>query len=158
MKKVIGCILSGITGGLIGAVITGKFLGKAMEEKIKKIDKFKNYYSMLNEWLILKQQGKSIDEYLKNKGYKTIAIYGMGEMGCRLLDELESSNVEVKYAVDENADDIYSEINIISPNDNFEIVDVIIVTATFAYSQIKEELQKKVDCEIISLEDIIYAE
>ena len=41
MKKVIGCILSGITGGLIGAVITGKFLGKAMEEKIKKIDKFK---------------------------------------------------------------------------------------------------------------------
>ena len=79
-------------------------------------------------------------------------------MGCRLLDELESSNVEVKYAVDENADDIYSEINIISPNDNFEIVDVIIVTATFAYSQIKEVLQKKVDCEIISLEDIIYAE
>ena len=50
MKKVIGCILSGITGGLIGAVITGKFLGKAMEEKIKKIDKFKNYYvkSMAN--------------------------------------------------------------------------------------------------------------
>lgn len=31
-----------------------------MEEKIKKIDKFKNYYSMLNQWLILKQQGKQL--------------------------------------------------------------------------------------------------
>ncbi len=35
-------------------------------------------------------------------------------------------------------------------------VDAIVVTAITFYDEIKEELSRKIDCPIISLEDILY--
>lgn len=32
---------------------------------------------MMNQWLILKQEGKGIDKYLKKCGYSTVAVYGI---------------------------------------------------------------------------------
>lgn len=156
MKKGTAVVLSTVFGFVAGAAGTGYLKGKQIEKKAEKVDKFKGYYNMLNQWLILKQEGKNLSEYFKSNGYKTIAIYGMGEMGNRLYDELKDSEIEVKYAVDQNAASTYSELDVIEKEDDFAQVDVMIVTATFAFDEIEEEISSKVNFPIISLEDVVY--
>ena len=51
---------------------------------------------------------------------------------------------------------LFSVIDIVSPEDDLETVDVIVVTAITFYEEVKEQLSEKLDCPIISLEDILY--
>ncbi len=157
-KGVIGIIGTAV-GAIAGAVVANQLSEKkgGGGQNSENADRFKNYYNMLNHWLILKQQGKSIAQYFANHGYKKIAIYGMGEMGDRFYDEIKSSeDVEVKYAVDKNAAKIYSEVEIFKPDENLPSADVIVVTAIYAYDEIEMELKEKLDCAIVSLEEVIY--
>lgn len=156
MKKGGIAILSTLIGAAAGAAAVGKVQGKTINQKAEKVDKFKGYYNMLNQWLVLKQEGKSLEKYFTDNGFKTIAIYGMGEMGNRLYDELKGTSVTVKYAVDKNAASTYSELDVIDPNDDYEEVDAIIVSAIFAFDEIEEMLSDKVDFPIVSLEDVVY--
>lgn len=156
MKKGTVAVLSAIIGAAGGAAGVGYLGIKQVEQKAEKVDKFKGYYNMLNQWLILKQEGKNLSEYFKSNNYKTVAIYGMGEMGNRLYEELKDSDIEVKYAVDKEAENAYSELNVIAPENDFEAVDVMVVTATFAFDEIEEKVGGKVDFPIVSLEDVVY--
>lgn len=156
MKKGIFTGIVGIAGVVAGATAMSKVKGKAIETKSEKVDKFKKYYNMLNQWLMLKQEGKSLEKYFLDNGYKTVAIYGMGEMGNRLYDELKDTGIEVKYAVDQNAAGTYSELDVIDKDSDFEDVDVMVVTATFAFDEIEEEISEKVDFPIVSLDDVVY--
>ncbi len=148
----------GFAFGAAGAAAGVSYLkDKQIQQKGEKVDKFKGYYNMLNQWLILKQQGKSLEKYFDDNQYKTIAIYGMGEMGNRLYDELKDSGVTVKYAVDKNAATTYSELDVVDPEEaTFDQVDCIVVTATFAFDEIEETLSEKVDFPVVSLEDVVY--
>lgn len=155
MKKQV-TILSAIIGTVAGAITTGIIKQKAIDEKSKKVDKFKTYYNMLNEWLMIKQEGKSLEKYFTDNGYHVIAIYGMGEMGNRLFNELKGTSIKVKYAIDKEASSTYSEIEVLEIEDNLSEVDAVVVTAVFAFDEIEEKLQEVVGCPIISLEDIIF--
>lgn len=156
MKKGVVAVLATLFGAAAGAAGSGYLKQKAVDQKTQKVDKFKGYYSMLNQWLTLKQEGKSLEKYFVDNGYKNIAIYGMGEMGNRLYDELKGSSIKVAYAVDQNAASTYSELEVIEPEDELKEVDVLIVTATFAFDEIEKELSDKVTCPIVSLEDVVY--
>ena len=156
MKKGVVGVLGAVAGVVVGAAAVNKLSGNTVEAKSEKADKFKGYYNMLNQWLILKQEGKSLETYFTDNGYKTVAIYGMGEMGNRLYEELKDTTVEVKYAVDKNAMGIYSELEIVDNENTFSPVDVMVVTATFAFDEIENELQDKIDCPIVSLDDVVY--
>lgn len=156
MKKGLIATISTIAGAAAGAAVVGKLQGKTINQKDEKVDKFKSYYNMLNQWLILKQEGKSLESYFIENNYKIIAIYGMGEMGNRLYDELNDSSVQVKYAIDENAASVYSELEVCDLEDPLENVDAVIVSAIFAFEEIEENLQDKFDCPIVSLEDVVF--
>ena len=62
----------------------------------------------------------------------------------------------MRYAIDKNADMIYANVDVVTPDDELEPVDVIVVTAIYYFDEIEEDLSEKVDCPIISLEDILY--
>lgn len=155
MKKGMG-VLGAIAGAAAGAIVVKKLSDKEINQKTTKVDKFKGYYNMLNQWLCIKQEGKSLVAYFKENGYKTVAIYGMGEMGNRLYDELKNTEIEVKYAIDKNAVCTYSELQVFEVEDDLPEVDVVVVTATFAFDEIEEELSEKVAMPIVSLEDVVY--
>lgn len=158
MKRKTG--IAGIVGafgiGIVGIALTNKFKNEEIQKKKKSKDKFKGYYNLLNQWLRLKQERKSLETFFVENQYRTIAIYGMGELGNRLYDELKDSAVRIKYAIDENTAGAYSEIEVIAPDENFPEVDAIIVTAVFAYNEIEEKLSGKTNIPIISLEDVVY--
>lgn len=157
MKKGSVAVLSALLGAAAGAAGNNVLSQKKIDQKTEKVDKFKGYYNMLNQWLLLKQEGKSLEKYFTDNGYKSIAIYGMGEMGNRLYDELKNSSVvEIKYAIDKNAAGTYSELDVIDVDDEMDEVDAVVVSAIFAFDEIEEELSAKTDCPIISLEDVVY--
>lgn len=155
MKKLTLATFSAITGVVVGITVQGKLVQKE-PEKEKGSNKFKNYYHMLNQWLLLKQKGISLEKYFIDRGYKKIAIYGMGEMGGRLYDELKDSCITVQYAVDQNAEAISTGLKIITKEEEFEETDAMVITATFAFAEIEEEVQKKFNGTILSLDDIVY--
>ncbi|MCI8377476.1 MAG: hypothetical protein HFH72_03035 [Lachnospiraceae bacterium] len=156
MKKgMIGMIGAGL-GAVVGGIGVSCLKSGSEAKLLAKIEKFKGYYYMLNQWLMLKQEGKSLEQYFVDNGYKAVAIYGMGEMGNRLYEELKGSNeVKVEYVIDQNTA-AYSEVKIFGLEEEFPSVDVIVVTATFAYDEIKEALLQKSNALVVSLNDVIY--
>lgn len=158
MKRKTGII--GIAGalcaGIAGIVLTVRVKNEEIQKKQKSKDKFKGYYNLLNQWLRLRQENKSLGAFFTENHYSTVAIYGMGELGNRLYDELKDSSVQVKYAIDENTAGAYSEIEVIGPEEDFPEADVIVVTAVFAYSEIEEKLSGRTDIPVVSLEDVVY--
>ena len=158
MKKGFFALIGATAGTILGVGSTMIYKSKKenVDDTQKKVDKFRGYYNILNQWLLLKQEGKSIEKYFIDNKYQSIAIYGMGEMGNRLYDELKDSDIEIKYAVDQYATRVYTELKVLDKEDDLEAVDVMIVTSTFAFDEIEEELNQKVDFPIISLEDVIF--
>lgn len=156
MKRVVLAILSALTGGALGAAA----VGKAANEKLQVIrsyrDKHLALFLMMNEWVKIKQEGKNLSSYFEKNGYKKIAIYGMSYAGETLLSELAGSNVQVAYGIDRNADFVHADFAILSVEDELEEVDAIVVTAITFFDEIEDKLSEKVECPIISLEDVLY--
>lgn len=160
MKKrsntVIATLLSAAMGAVAGGAVVKTSSTKSIEEKQEVLKKVHVLYCAFDRWLQIRQAGKTLAEYFQKNNYKTIAVYGMKELGERLVDELENSGIKVCYAIDKNADNIYSVVDIVTPDDDLEPVDVIVVTAIYYYDEIVDVLSKKVDCPIVSLEDVLF--
>lgn len=143
-------------GGVAGGLAINSKRQKEIEVWQKLSDKHLALFMLMNEWLKIKQEGKKIKNYFEKNDYKTIAIYGMSYVGERLLDELADSEIEVRYAIDQNAGTIYSDIEVYSPDDELPEVDVVVVSAVYYYDDIYNKLIDKVVCPIVSLEDVLY--
>lgn len=155
MKKINIFIIS-VLSGIAGIIYGKRSKITVLQKAYKACDKYKSYYAMLNQWLVLKHLGKSLTEYFLNENYLRIGIYGMGEMGRRLIDELDFSKVKIEYVIDRSEDMKIEGVNFVSLEYAEDNIDAIIVTAVFAFDEIKNEISQRLTCPIISLEDIIY--
>ena len=156
MKKLSIAGLSALLGASAGAVAVKSIQRPKTIRSADHTQKMTEFYRLLIEWLRIEQEGKSLVSFFLKNGYKTVAIYGMKELGERLYDELKDSEIEVKYIIDKNADEIYADVDVVDPEDSLEKVDVIVVTAIHYFDEIEEMLEEKVDYPVISLEDVIY--
>ena len=157
MKRVIRnfCLLAAAltTGLALGVSFFERTRGKALKALS---EKYLEFYEILLQWLRLRQEGKGLESYFTKNGYRSIAIYGMKELGEALLEELENSPIEVKYAIDRNADALYVPIDVHTPEEELERVDAVVVTAIHYYDEIKVSLSEKMDCPILSLKDVVW--
>ncbi|MCM1087827.1 MAG: hypothetical protein NC419_06695 [Muribaculaceae bacterium] len=156
MKKGVIGVLSLLAGAAGGAVGVGKVTRAKIQDRQQLSDKHFALFLMMNQWVKVKQEGKNLASYFEKNSYKKIAVYGMSYAGETLIDELKGSGIEVAYGIDKKADTIYSDVDIVSMEDALEEVDVVVVTAITFFDEIEEKLSKKVDCPIISLEDVLY--
>lgn len=156
MKKTVISVLSAVIGAAAGAGVVKKSAAEETEKVRARSDKHLDLFLMMNQWVKVKQKGKNLSEYFNANGYKKIAIYGMSYAGETLVDELKGTPIEVAYGIDRNADSIYSDLDIVSMEDDLAEVDAIVVTAISFFDEIEEQLSMKIDCPIISLEDILY--
>lgn len=156
MKKGVISALSTIVGATAGAGFTARQITKEVKRQKELADKHLALYLLMNQWVKVKQEKKSITDYLKKNGYKEIAIYGMNYVGETLLNELAGSDIKVKYAIDKNADNIFMDIDVVLPDQTLDKVDAVIVTPITFFDEIEELLAKKIKCPILSVEDILY--
>lgn len=156
MKKGVVGALSLLVGAAGGAIGVGRVTGTKINYKQQMANKHLALFLMMNQWVKVKQQGKNLTAYFERNDFKKIAIYGMSYAGETLVEELRGSNVEVAYGIDQKADTIYADIDIVSMEGELDEVDAIVVTAITFFDEIEEKLSEKVSCPIISLEDILY--
>lgn len=156
MKKKIISALSVLTGAVIGVGVAGKVMVGEAEKAKNMSDKHLTLFLMMNQWVKVKQEGKNLVEYFKKNGYNKISVYGMSYAGETLINELKNTEIEVAYGIDKSADTIYSDVTIFSLEDELEKVDAVVVTAVTFFDEIEQKLIEKMDCPILSLEDILY--
>ncbi len=155
-------ILTGITsiclfgaGVAAGVVVTAKILTEISEEYRKASDKFGRLFLLMSQWVQIRQEGKCISSYFHKNGYQTVAVYGMGRVGETLIKELSDSDISVAYAIDQNADKD-SDGFVVSPDSVLKQVNVVVVTPIASYGEIKLKLKEKMNCPIVSIEDILF--
>ena len=138
------------------------FVEKYTERKIdslqNRVNVLSDHFQLLNHWLELKNEGKNIASYFEGMSYSHIAIYGMAELANRLVEELEDSQITVDYGVDRDVSCTISRIDeIFFPDDDLPETDVIVVTPYASFDDIREMLKARVNCPIISLEEVIWS-
>lgn len=143
------------------SMITCIFIGKhSYAKKVvtlqKRGDRFMSYYYLLTYWLKICQNGKSLKKYFEEKKYNNVIIYGYGPIGERLMDELRREDINVCLIVDSNLAEEDSRLGRIEDLEKQD-ADVVVVTPTFAYKEIKSSIEKKVTCPIVSLDDVVYS-
>jgi FlaA1/EpsC-like NDP-sugar epimerase len=156
IKTAATIVVSALTGAVVSFVITQKSESKKTNSVRWYSDKHLSLFLMMNQWVKVKQEGKNIATYFEKNGYKNIAIYGMGYAGKTLLEELNGTDINVAYAIDRNADNICTDVDVVLPDEELEDVDVIVVTAIANFDEVEDMLSEKTDCPIISLEDVLY--
>ena len=131
---------------------------KILSAQKKETDKFYDNYQLLSHWLEVKNRGGSSLEYFREKGYREIAVYGMGELANRLCEELEGTDICVRYGIDREAWGTVSRMDrIYAPEDALEQVDAVVVTPFYAMDSIRDTLRKKISCPIVSLEEVVWS-
>lgn len=158
MKKgsYLAAIASGLLGGAIGFWGSSRLSGRTIKKNEAKAGKFIGYFNLLDEWMTIKEEGKSFASYFEKNGYSQIAIYGLGKIGNHFLREMEGSDIQILYAIDAKGEQLNPNIPIYILDDEIPKADVIVVTATFDYDNIKENLEQRTDIRIISIDEVVH--
>lgn len=118
-------------------------------------EEYRRYLLMMNQWLILKQEGKETSRYLINHGYRRVAIYGMGLYGRHIVRELAGSEVTICYGIDRKETESYMGVEIIRPEGKLKGIDLVINSALRYSSDIRDTLKDICGCEIMDLDELI---
>lgn len=151
-------------GIFLGAVGGAVFHSRKVVKKETDMKKrYCQYYELTNKWLINKNEGKDLKNFMKENNYNTVAIYGRGTLGELCYEEVKRTGTKIAYFIDKNAEELYSRLNelpVITTDKikEQENVDAVIITPVYNFDEIKENLADVYDEEkIISLEDVIYS-
>lgn len=101
------------------------------------------------------QNEDRVGERIKQNNFLNVAVYGMGPIGHFLVKELLKDKIQVCYAIDQNAELIYADIPVYCIEEDLPQVDAVIVTVIYYYEHIKNALEKKMQCPVVSLEDFL---
>lgn len=152
MKKITLFICGGLIGGLTQMYVDRK----KRQKNIEVHKKMEIFYNLLDQWRCVEELGVTLEELLLQRGYKKIAIYGLGKIGKHVYQDLKNGKVDICYGIDKGINGKYQDIEIRNPLDDLNDVDAIVVTAVLEYKSIKLELERKTSLPIISLEEILF--
>lgn len=133
-------------------------LKKERHELKKDLRRMHKLFSIANYWLLLDIGGDKLGMKIEKKGYQTVAIYGMGELGIRFIEELKlNTSVNVLYGIDRNADRISTYIPVYKLEDiqKKQSPELVIITAYGIDEWLKDNIRKAVGCDIVSIEELI---
>ena len=82
----------------------------------------------------------------------------MGEIGWRLKEVLNNTNISVLYGIDNSLGESESQFEIITLDDSLQKVDAVIVTPVFDFDEISRKINSITDIPVVSLEDILFSE
>lgn len=123
------------------------------------MNKYFDYYQLLNRWLIIMNEGKRVSDYFDEENLHVIAIYGMADIGRRLCESLADSDIRVAYGIDQdvaNSDAAVSEIY--SPEDILPEVDAVVITPFHSFDAINRKLSLQLpETRMISIEEVIFS-
>lgn len=130
-------------------------------QKLENINSDRDCFATVKRWLENRNQNKTFLDYFHQYGYQTIAIYGAGDLGRLLYEEIRGTDVTVKYFVDRNAEGIHQIDGIpvitIPEIQDMEEVDALIITPIGNYDAISQVLARHApEMRTLSLRETVY--
>ena len=110
---------------------------------------------VLKKWVRNLMNGMILSERIKVVAPHGVYVYGYGELGRLLLEELQKAGLCVKAVIDRRAEQFVNETVDVILLENADEKIPVIVTAVFEYENIKEELIKRGFAKIYSLRDLV---
>ena len=98
-------------------------------------EKFRKYFWLFNKWMYLTNHRVRVVSHQMIADRK-IAVYGMGAIGRRLIEQLEADGVRLEYAVDRKGDSYFAPFKVYSPEERLPFADVMIVSQIYDYDDI----------------------
>lgn len=155
----IKCLLVGLLALIVGVIIGFLLFFFTISERLAALNELcEKYYEMMriqNLWMEKMENGVMITDLLKRRGYHNIAIYGIGYLGNRLLNQIDTSEVEVSYIIDKKGGSVYGDIPVVRLTSDLKPVDVIIVSSTYYYYEIKKNIEEHLSYDVISIEKLV---
>lgn len=118
-------------------------------------DKNQKLLEIMQRWLCIKLEGKSFEYVLIERHIHSIAIYGMGYLGCCFYDQLENSNVSIEYVLDRNRSYLKKVVKVLSLDEELPQVDAIIVTVLEGTEELCRIIKTKFNFRIITLLELL---
>ena len=118
-------------------------------------ERYERYFWTLNKWIFLKTHEIDLFKHPQLRNFGSLALYGMGEIGKRIYEELESSGRKINFLVDKNGDALFADIPIYTGMEALPQVDVIIVSMICEFQEIEEHLKRVYLGPILSFEKVV---
>lgn len=125
------------------------------ETRIQLLGKFQRMSCIYDSWLSIKNNKVHISYYLYQKGYKTIAIYGVTNLGKQLYQELSEDKFEVSYFIDMNAPYFNEQFPVCSPKEKLKQVDAVVISLVQDEKQISDLLKARLSADIWTIAELI---
>ena len=128
----------------------------SLENVNKKTPAKKSSFSEIQQtWRRLQEKGIFIADYFEKRNLQNIAIYGMGNLGCQLYDEIMSSDMlHVKYVIDQNDAGLGEYIKVTKPEERLENIDILVVAMSAGEQEIINQYKGN-DYIVVSIAEIL---
>lgn len=140
-------------------LLEGRSITEYQEKRIRDLmeiaGKNETLFRFMDQWMFLMQRGMNISDFLLKHNYYHIAVYGMGAIGQRFVEDLKDTSITIEYVIDKNADKIKSMVPLVMPDSILKSVDVIVITAITYIQEIRDILDDHIDCPMVSIKEIL---
>ena len=109
----------------------------------------------VQRWLCLKVEGKSLANVLIQRQIHSVAVYGMGYLGCCLCDELEINKISISYVMDRKLNNADAILRVVSMEEQFPETDAVIITVLGDCSGLQKALTLKCNCQVLLLKELL---
>lgn len=128
----------------------------------RQVERYRALLRITDYWMTAREKSSLIVKRLYDINIRCIAIYGMGSLGRHLVWEIGKYNKEypdqmitIDYGIDQSGKSGDYPFQIYRLSDGLPTTDAVVVTVTYEFEQISEQLKKVLDCKILSLERLL---
>ena len=105
--------------------------------------------------IFIDEHSSQANALIFNQGIQTVAIYGMGYVGQKLLKVLQYMNIQICYGIDKNSFEVVDGVRIIKPEDVLTDMDIVLVTPELYYDEIANNLRRNIDVPVVRLSEFL---
>lgn len=95
------------------------------------------------QWNDLKKMNRSISEFFIEKEITSLFLYGMGQVGCRVFDELSSNGITIEGVIDKSSEYLEEVVHVVKVDEIDTADKVILVTVLDEEKKILASLDKQ---------------
>lgn len=114
------------------------------------------YNDILLKWIAMLKQGKSIADYLiKNRIFK-VSVWGLGNVGNMVIEELKESKIEILSVILTKPYTLQvAGIPVVGKYDIPKQTEMIIVIPVYDFGRIYEGIKDRCDCIVMGIGELI---
>ncbi len=132
--------------------VTGFYKNEIQKRLNSKKDKYTEYQSIQSMAGTLPRG--ILSKLFEKKGWSSVAVYGIGIFGRRLIDQFKAEGISVSYCIDKRSDVKEASFNIVTLDDIAEKVDIVVITVYDEKGGIRDILKKQYCLDSVYIKDL----